>query len=154
MMNIGSGEVLVILLVALIVLGPTKLPEAAKQVGKAMTEFRRLSSGFQRELKEAMDDVTVETEARERGRAYVANDPPKPVDKPKTDDTPAASTASPSSTTDPPAEAEDPTAEPSRATDPTTQPAEPSRATDPTTQPAEASERTAEPSESSDPASP
>lgn len=76
MLNIGGGEVLIILLVALIVLGPTKLPDAAKQAGKAMSEFRRLSSGFQRELKEAMDDVSIETDGRKRGEAYAAADPP------------------------------------------------------------------------------
>lgn len=56
MFNVGGGELLVIFLVALIVLGPTKLPDAARQVGKVMGEFRRLSSGFQREFREAMND--------------------------------------------------------------------------------------------------
>lgn len=56
MLNIGGGELLIIFLVALIVLGPTKLPDAAKQAGKIMGEFRRLSSGFQREMQSAMSD--------------------------------------------------------------------------------------------------
>jgi len=56
MFNIGGGELLIIFLVALVVLGPTKLPEAARQVGKVMGEFRRMSAGFQNELKSAMDD--------------------------------------------------------------------------------------------------
>lgn len=56
MLNIGGGELLIIFLVALIVLGPGKLPEAARQAGQVMREFRRISSGFQRELKQAMDD--------------------------------------------------------------------------------------------------
>jgi sec-independent protein translocase protein TatB len=55
MFNIGGGEVLVILLIALIVLGPDKLPNAARQAGKYLGDFRRMSSGFQRELKDAMD---------------------------------------------------------------------------------------------------
>jgi sec-independent protein translocase protein TatB len=55
MFNIGGGEVLVIALVALIVLGPQRLPDAARQVGKAMGELRRLSSGFQNEIKGAFD---------------------------------------------------------------------------------------------------
>jgi Sec-independent protein translocase protein TatA len=46
---------LVILLVALIVLGPDRLPKAAKQVGRAVAEFRRISSGFQDEVKRAID---------------------------------------------------------------------------------------------------
>ncbi|HKA90216.1 MAG TPA: twin-arginine translocase TatA/TatE family subunit [Haliangiales bacterium] len=35
------GEIMVILVVALLVLGPTKLPEAAKQIGKAIRELRK-----------------------------------------------------------------------------------------------------------------
>ncbi|RMH81669.1 MAG: twin-arginine translocase subunit TatB [Actinomyces sp.] len=67
MLNVGGGELVVILVVALIVLGPTRLPEAARQVGRAVTELRRLSSGFQRELQEALVDPVVEAEAREMG---------------------------------------------------------------------------------------
>lgn len=55
MFNVGGGEVLVILLLAIIVLGPDKLPEAAKQAGKYLSEFRRMSNGFQQEIKDAMD---------------------------------------------------------------------------------------------------
>lgn len=56
MFNIGGGELLVIFLVALVVLGPNKLPEAARQVGKMMGEFRKLSTGFQTEMRQAMKD--------------------------------------------------------------------------------------------------
>lgn len=56
MFNIGGGEFLVIAVIALIVLGPQRLPDAARQVGKAMSELRRLSSGFQSELRSAMEE--------------------------------------------------------------------------------------------------
>ena len=56
MFNIGGGELLVIMLLALLVLGPQRLPDAARQAGKAMGELRRLSSGFQQELKNAMEE--------------------------------------------------------------------------------------------------
>lgn len=56
MFNVGGGEFLIILLVALVVLGPTRLPDAARQVGKIMGEFRRMSSNFQREMQSAMND--------------------------------------------------------------------------------------------------
>ncbi len=52
--NIGGGEILVILLVALIFLGPEKLPEVARQVGKVMGEVRKVKDGFQREMRDAM----------------------------------------------------------------------------------------------------
>ena len=54
--NLGSGELLVIFFVALLVLGPNKLPDAARQVGRAVNEIRRVSGGFQREMREAMQE--------------------------------------------------------------------------------------------------
>ena len=56
MFNIGGGEVLVIALIALIVLGPQRLPNAARQAGKVMGDLRRISSGFQSELRTAFED--------------------------------------------------------------------------------------------------
>lgn len=55
MFNVGGGELLVIALIALIVLGPQRLPDAARTVGRVMGELRRMSSGFQQELKDAFD---------------------------------------------------------------------------------------------------
>jgi sec-independent protein translocase protein TatB len=57
-LNLGTGELLVVFLVALLVLGPTKLPEAARQAGRMMAELRRLSSGFQAEMRDAMREPT------------------------------------------------------------------------------------------------
>jgi sec-independent protein translocase protein TatB len=56
MFNVGGAELLVILLVALIVLGPSRMPEAARTVGKVVGEVRRISSGFQREVREAFEE--------------------------------------------------------------------------------------------------
>jgi len=61
--NLGGPEILVIFFVALIVLGPNKLPDAARQVGKAMAEIRRVSGGFQREMREAMQEPLKEVES-------------------------------------------------------------------------------------------
>jgi Tat protein translocase TatB subunit len=55
MFNVGGPEVLVILLVALIALGPAQLPKAARQVGQVMNEIRKVSTGFQRELTNAFE---------------------------------------------------------------------------------------------------
>ena len=55
MFNVGGGEILVILLLALLVLGPDKLPGTARKVGRYMNEFRRMTSGFQEEFRQAMD---------------------------------------------------------------------------------------------------
>ncbi|WP_035069045.1 Sec-independent protein translocase protein TatB [Nitratidesulfovibrio termitidis] len=50
MFGIGSTELLVIMVVALIVLGPKNLPNIARTLGKALGEFRRVSTDFQRTL--------------------------------------------------------------------------------------------------------
>ena len=44
-----------ILLLALLLLGPEKLPETARKVGKFMAEVRRVTSGFEEEVRSAMD---------------------------------------------------------------------------------------------------
>ena len=64
MFNIGGGEFMVIALIALIVLGPQRLPSAARQIGKTMGELRRMSSGFQQELRGALHDAESEPSPR------------------------------------------------------------------------------------------
>ena len=54
MLNLGTGELLVIFVVALVVLGPNKLPDAARQAGRIVAELRRISNGFQDEMRAAM----------------------------------------------------------------------------------------------------
>jgi sec-independent protein translocase protein TatB len=55
MFNVGGGEMIVILLLAMLVLGPDKLPSTAKKVGRFLHEFRRMTSGFEQEVRKAMD---------------------------------------------------------------------------------------------------
>lgn len=53
--SLGPLEILVIMVVALIVLGPERLPKAARQIGKAVAEVRHWSSGIQDEVKSAFN---------------------------------------------------------------------------------------------------
>ena len=55
MFGIGTGELIVILIVALVIIGPQKLPEIAKSLGKAMGEVKRATRDIQDELK--FDDL-------------------------------------------------------------------------------------------------
>ena len=72
-------ELVVILVVALIVLGPKRLPEVARQIGRAVAEFRRQSN-------EVMEEFQAQIDADERGAG--TNKPastPKPgSDRPET----------------------------------------------------------------------
>jgi sec-independent protein translocase protein TatB len=70
MFNVGMPELIVILAVALIVLGPKRLPEVARALGKAMAEFRKATSGLTQELDDAR--AMLEEEARR-----AAEPPPK-----------------------------------------------------------------------------
>lgn len=48
MPNIGPMELIIVLAIALLVLGPKKLPEVGKSVGKGMREFKEAISGDKR----------------------------------------------------------------------------------------------------------
>ena len=53
--SLGPAEILVILVVALIVLGPNKLPQAGRQLGKALAEVRRWTTDMKSEIKTVVD---------------------------------------------------------------------------------------------------
>lgn len=63
MFNIGPGELMAIAAVALIVLGPQRLPQALRSVGRVVGELRKISGGFQDELRRAIDDTTADPDA-------------------------------------------------------------------------------------------
>src|SRR5258705_6985839 len=44
MPNIGPGELILLLLIALVVLGPSKLPDVAQSLGKSLREFRKAAT--------------------------------------------------------------------------------------------------------------
>jgi sec-independent protein translocase protein TatA len=46
--NIGAGELILVLIIALIVVGPKKLPDVARSVGTGMREFKESISGATR----------------------------------------------------------------------------------------------------------
>ena len=69
--NIGTPELFVVLIVALLVLGPTRLPDAARSIGKAISEFRRVTGGFQDEVRGAMSQLEHEVNS-------TVNPPPRP----------------------------------------------------------------------------
>ena len=56
MFNFSGSEIVFLLLLALIVLGPEKLPEAVRRFGKTYAEFKKVTTGFQSELKQALDE--------------------------------------------------------------------------------------------------
>jgi Tat protein translocase TatB subunit len=55
-----GSELVVILLLALVVLGPEKLPGAIRQVGRVYSELRKISTGFQKEFTAAIQEPAKE----------------------------------------------------------------------------------------------
>lgn len=61
-MKIGAMELVVIFIVALLVIGPDKLPQYARKFGAALREFRKASSGMTREIRESVIDPLEEAQ--------------------------------------------------------------------------------------------
>ncbi|MEM9516253.1 MAG: twin-arginine translocase TatA/TatE family subunit [Actinomycetota bacterium] len=56
MFNLQGSEIIVILLLALVVLGPEKLPDAIRRFSRTYAELKKMGNGFQSELKSALDE--------------------------------------------------------------------------------------------------
>jgi sec-independent protein translocase protein TatB len=56
MFGLGFTEILVILVVALLVFGPDRLPELARSLGRGLAEFRRASSDLRRSVLDAAEE--------------------------------------------------------------------------------------------------
>lgn len=93
--NIGPFEVIIILLIALIVVGPGKLPEVARSMGKATREFKKATTNVKREFEEAIriedeknkssnektDKVTIEATTPQHDIAQIKENPNNNLDK-------------------------------------------------------------------------
>lgn len=56
MFNMTGSEVMFLLIIGLVVLGPEKLPEAIRRMGKLYAELKRMSSGVQTDFRKVMDE--------------------------------------------------------------------------------------------------
>jgi Tat protein translocase TatB subunit len=61
--TLGGPEIFLILVIALIVFGPRKLPEIGKSVGKMLAEFRKASNDFKRTIEEEVEADKLRTPA-------------------------------------------------------------------------------------------
>jgi sec-independent protein translocase protein TatB len=71
MFNLGGGEILVILVVALIVLGPDKLPRFMRTVGKAVGDLRCTSTDFQRTMNLELAEKETDSDEKKRNTGGV-----------------------------------------------------------------------------------
>ncbi len=91
--TLGGPEIFLILVVALIVFGPRKLPEIGKSVGKMLAEFRKASNDFKRTIE---DEVEAERlRELDTARAAPATAAEAPTAAPATDTPPHVEQPSP-----------------------------------------------------------
>jgi sec-independent protein translocase protein TatB len=83
MFGLGFGEIVIILVLALVLLGPQKLPEVAKQLGKGFRDFKKatddLKGQFESELYAEERKAARPRVAPPTAAAPVAAGPPQPV---------------------------------------------------------------------------
>lgn len=85
MFNLSGSEIVIILLLALIVLGPEKLPDAIRRFGRIYGELRKMGSGFQSEFRNAFEEPLKEL----RETAQLTRDAVlKPIEDPSPDTPP------------------------------------------------------------------
>jgi len=63
-MNLGLGEIIFIFLLAVVVMGPRKLPELGRQLGKYMADFKRASNEFRHQLEAEMLNIELQERAK------------------------------------------------------------------------------------------
>jgi Tat protein translocase TatB subunit len=80
--TLGGPEIFLILVVALIVFGPRRLPDIGKSVGKMLAEFRKASNDFKRTIE---DEVEAER-LRELDAGRAAPAPPPPLESPRVEE--------------------------------------------------------------------
>lgn len=77
-LGIGPGEMFFILVLALILFGPRRLPEIGRTLGKTVRELRQVSEGFSSQLREELDALpAIEAEAandHQTGAVVVGNE--------------------------------------------------------------------------------
>ncbi len=111
MPSLGPAEILVILVVALLVFGPNKMPEIGRQVARGVREFRRIQEHLSSELHSVVSDLdpTAPTPASSGGDPVPTLPPKDTTDTtepgtpaPADEDNPSPQAEAPGSTGEPP----------------------------------------------------
>ena len=76
MPSLGFGEILIILILALIIFGPRRLPEMGRTIGKSLRELRRATSDLRTEIEGDLEPPAETIEQRRRRLAARKTDPP------------------------------------------------------------------------------
>ena len=62
MFDVGGGELILILIAALLLFGPKKIPEIAQMIGKGMQQIKKAQSQFQAQISDIKNEVNKQTD--------------------------------------------------------------------------------------------
>ena len=125
MFGLGMGEILIILVVALLFLGPKELPQAASKIGKAIRELRKHTQNLQETIEQDENIGGTVRELRSALRGDVLYTPPVPQAKPPEGEKPVAQETPGGSPPPAPAATPGPVAQTTAAADKPAEPAGP-----------------------------
>lgn len=60
--GVGSAEIFILLVLALVIFGPQKLPEMGKSIGKAIREFKSAGDEIKQEITKVTEDIDIDPE--------------------------------------------------------------------------------------------
>ena len=79
MPSIGPLEIMMVGVIALIVFGPHRLPEIARSIGKAISEFKRQAEDIRSEFRSGLEVDEPEDEKPAPAEAITTEDPAEPT---------------------------------------------------------------------------
>lgn len=65
MFGLGMGEIILVLIIALVFIGPKKLPEVARGLGKGLRDFQNAAKGFQDQITKEVDEAKPQFDAKD-----------------------------------------------------------------------------------------
>ena len=75
--SLGMPELIIILVIALIIFGPRKLPELGRSLGRSLNEFKRASADLQNTLEQ---EIRLEEQKEQQAKARQADSSPGTTD--------------------------------------------------------------------------
>jgi Tat protein translocase TatB subunit len=88
MFNIGAPELFLIFIIALIVLGPKKLPELARSLGKVVGEVKKATDDFKENFNQDIQSSIKDDAPSNKNHSPLEKDPSEPKPEPEKEQTP------------------------------------------------------------------